>query len=68
MITEKEALEIAKADAQTAYEDLTPYKVDAHQEDGNWVISYAPAQGRGGGPHYVISGADGSILEKVYYQ
>ena len=68
LITEKEALEIAQADAQIAYQDLTVYKVDAHLENDNWVIAYAPKQGRGGGPHYVISGTDGSILNKVYYQ
>ncbi len=67
-ITQKEALEIARADAQSAYADLSVYKVDAQLEKGNWVIAYALLQGRGGGPQYIISGTNGSIIQKVYYQ
>lgn len=67
-ITEIEALEIAWADAQSTYADLSGYQVAAQLENGNWVIVYALREGRGGGPQYIISGTNGTIIHKVYYQ
>jgi hypothetical protein len=67
-VTKEKALEIAHADAITAYMDLSNYNIDATLENGSWIIQYTPAKGRGGGPYYKISATSGEIIEKRYYQ
>ena len=69
-ITEKEALKIAQEDASRAYRDLSPYAVTAKFEGGTWYVDYnlICKTCAGGGPHYVISGTDGTILKKRYEQ
>ena len=65
-----EALRVAQADASANYRDLTPYEVRLFMEGGDWHVDYElrnPGM-RGGGPHYVISGATGEILSRRYEQ
>jgi len=52
------------------YRDLSIYKITARLKDGNWYVDY-DLEGEamaGGGPHYVISGTTGEILERRYEQ
>lgn len=69
-LTSDEALKIARADAETAYRDLQPYRIEITFEADGWHIGYAPKDPalNGGGPHYVIDAATGDILSKKYYQ
>jgi hypothetical protein len=65
-----QVLAIAREDAQQVYASLDAYEVSATLEDGDvWRIDYAlrDTESRGG-PHYLISGATGEILEKRYEQ
>ena len=65
-----EILRIARLDAETAYRDLSGYRIIIeHQPDG-WHIDYQltnPNQ-NGGGPHYTIDPATGVIHSKRYEQ
>jgi len=70
MIDEATAREIAEKDAMQVYRDLSIYKITARLKDGNWYVDY-DLEGEamaGGGPHYVISGTTGEILERRYEQ
>jgi hypothetical protein len=70
MIDEATAREIAKKDAMQVYRDLSIYKVKAELKNGKWYIDY-DLEGEamaGGGPHYVISGSTGEIVERRYEQ
>ncbi|MDY3551107.1 hypothetical protein R5W24_000181 [Gemmata sp. JC717] len=65
-----EALRIARADAETAYHDLNPYRIEIMLEADGWHIAYEPKDAtlNGAGPHYVIDAATGAIVSKKYYQ
>jgi hypothetical protein len=69
-ITEEEALEVARLDAERAYRDLSPYRVEVTLEPDGWHIEYRfkNSNVNGGGPHYVIDAQTGAILSKMYYQ
>jgi hypothetical protein len=70
MIDEAAARAIAKEDARHVYRDLSIYRIRAELKDGNWHVDYE-LEGEamaGGGPHYVISGKTGEILERRYEQ
>jgi hypothetical protein len=70
MISQKEALDIAKKDAELVYRDLTIYEVRTEVKENNWHIDYElkNPELHGGGPHYVISGSTGEIVSKRYEQ
>jgi hypothetical protein len=70
MIDETTAREIARNDAMHVYRDLSIYRVHAELKSGKWYVDY-DLEGEamaGGGPHYVISGTTGEILERRYEQ
>jgi hypothetical protein len=71
MIPEEKAIEIARNDAETAYEDLSQFTVTTTFDGTNWHVKYVLDRDEvvdGGGPEYVISGESGEILEKKYWQ
>lgn len=65
-----EALRIARVDAEKAYRDLAPYRIEICLEYDGWHIDYALKNPHlnGGGPHYVIDAQTGAILSKRYEQ
>ena len=65
-----EALRIARVDAEKAYRDLSPYRIEISLEQDGWHIDYALKNPRlnGGGPHYVIDAQSGAIISKRYEQ
>jgi hypothetical protein len=68
-ISREEALQIARRDAAEAYGDLSRYTVEIQLDSDNWRVDYRLTGRRaGGGPHYLISEKDGSILAKRYEQ
>lgn len=69
-ITSDQALQIARSDAESAYRDLTGYRIIIMLQDDGWHIDYELADPRlkGGGPHYVIDGKSGEIVSKRYEQ
>lgn len=69
-ITIEEALEVARLDAESAYRDLSPYRVDVRLGSAGWHIEYwlKDPGVQGGGPHYIIDAQTGAILSKTYYQ
>jgi hypothetical protein len=64
------ALQIAQADAERAYRDLSGYRITILLKDDGWHIDYELAKTgvAGGGPHYVIDAQTGAILSKRYEQ
>ena len=69
MLSEAQALEIARADAVKAYNNLPELQVRTELRDAKWHVAYSPKLGvRGGGPSYVIDARTGAILEKTYQQ
>ena len=70
MINEREAKKIAAADAGQAYRDLSPYRISARLEGGNWHIDYElkNTKSTGGGPHYIISAKSGKIVSRRFEQ
>jgi hypothetical protein len=65
-----EALKVARVDAEQAYRDLTPYRIQVTLEPDGWHIDYefnGPGV-QGGGPHYVVDVMTGTILAKRYEQ
>lgn len=70
MITKEKAIEIANSDASLYYRDLSVYNIEAKLIDSNWKIDYELKDTMldGGGPHYVISGKTGKIIESHFYQ
>jgi len=69
-ISPDQALAVAQADAQGAYRDLSPYRIEIVRVDEGWKIDYmiqSPTM-KGGGPHYVIDAETGEILSKRYEQ
>jgi len=69
-ITCDQALRIAQADAERAYGELIGYRITVILEADGWHIDYEPTEPltAGGGPHYVIDAAKGTILSKRYEQ
>jgi len=69
-ITSDQALRIARLDAETAYRDLSRYRILLAEHDDGWHIDYEllSKTANGGGPHYVISSSTGEIIWKTYEQ
>jgi len=64
-----EVLRIANEDAKPKYVDLDDLSVTLRLCVDGWHVEYSPQPDlHGGGPHYVIDAADGSIISKKYYQ
>ena len=65
-----QALQLAQADAEQAYRDLSPYRIQLSLEDDGWHVDYELKNPRlhGGGPHYIIDAVTGTILQKRYEQ
>jgi len=65
-----QALHIARLDAETAYRDLSPFRIEITLEGDGWHIDYELRNTRlhGGGPHYVIDAQSAAILSKRYEQ
>ena len=70
IIAGDQALTIAQSDAVTAYRDLTAYRIQLALESDGWHIDYElkDARLKGGGPHYAIDAATGTIVSKRYEQ
>ena len=70
MISKDHAIEIANRDAVMHYNDLSIYTIHVELIDDNWKIDYEFKDKKldGGGPHYIISGQSGKILESHFYQ
>jgi hypothetical protein len=69
-LSSDQALKVARSDAETAYRDLSSYRITISLENQGWRIDYElkdPAI-QGGGPHYLIDSVTGTILEKRYEQ
>jgi hypothetical protein len=64
------ALQVARLDAEKAYRDLSPFRIQIVLEPDGWHIDYdlKNLKLRGGGPHYVIDARSGTILSKRYEQ
>lgn len=70
MIDEAAARAIANEDAKRVYRDLSIYRIHTELKAGNWHVDYE-LNGEamaGGGPHYVISGKTGEVIERRYEQ
>jgi len=65
-----QALRIARTDAESAYRDLSMYRIAISLEENGWLVDYEPKDPelQGGGPHYVIDARTGAILSKRYEQ
>jgi uncharacterized membrane protein YkoI len=65
-----QALAIARQDAETHYGDLSSFKITLILEKGRWYIDFdlRDMGVRGGGPHYEIDAAAGTVLSKSYEQ
>ena len=63
-----QALAIAQKDAESAYRDLSPYRIQIALEPDGWHVDYELKNQRlhGGGPHYIIDPQSGSIRWKIY--
>lgn len=73
MISKSEALRIAHQDASKMYRDLSQYEATAVLKEGNWQVDYELVVTKGivmvgGGPHYLISGSSGEIVNRRYEQ
>ncbi len=65
-----QALRIARTDAESAYRDLSIYRIAMSLEENGWLVDYElkDPELQGGGPHYVIDARTGEILSKRYEQ
>ena len=65
-----EVLRIARVDAETAYRDLSGYRITLEEQPDGWHVDYElmNPNANGGGPHYVIDPVTGAILDKRYEQ
>ena len=65
-----QALRIARTDAESAYRDLSIYRIAISLEGNGWLVDYElkGSKVQGGGPHYVIDARTGAILSKRYEQ
>lgn len=64
------AFAIACADAETRYDNLQSFRIEIQLDDSDWRIAFRIKEPlvAGGGPHYLIDAATGTIREKRYYQ
>jgi hypothetical protein len=69
-VSAEQALAIARKDGETAYRDLSFYRVTLSLEPDGWHVDYELRNPNlsGGGPHYVIDAKSGEILQKRYEQ
>jgi hypothetical protein len=69
-LSSDEVLRIARSDAEQAYRDLSGYRITLVLESDGWHVDYdlVGPPVAGGGPHYVIDPADGTIRSKRYEQ
>ena len=69
-ISKRKALATARQDAALHYRNLSAYRVSITFDGANWHVDYElrDPNSEGGGPHYLISGVDGQILERRYEQ
>jgi len=68
-ISEDQARQIARRDAEAKYSDLTKCSAQAKLEGTAWHVEYVYiGKGVGGCPIYVIDAHSGQILSKEYYQ
>jgi uncharacterized membrane protein YkoI len=65
-----QALRIARTDAESAYRDLSIYRIAISLDENTWLVDYElkDPELQGGGPHYVIDARTGAILSKRYEQ
>lgn len=63
-------LGVAWRDAIRVYRDLSNYRVSLSLEDDGWHVDFElkSPTALGGGPHYVIDSATGTIRSRVYEQ
>ncbi len=69
-ISSPEILRIAQQDAESAYDDLTGYRITLTLNEEGWHVDYDLTESltAGGGPHYIIDPASGQIVSKRYEQ
>jgi hypothetical protein len=69
-ISSDKALQISRLDAESAYQDLSGFRIQITLECDGGHIEYDLKNPNlnGGGPHYVIDPVNGTILSKEYYQ
>ncbi len=69
-ITCDEALAIARKDAETAYRDLSAFRIIIERRADRWHVDYelSDVYFKGGGPHYIIDATTGAIVSKRYEQ
>lgn len=69
-MTCEEALAITRKDAETAYRDLSTFRIIIKRRGDEWHIDYelSDVHLKGGGPHYVIDAMTGIIVSKRYEQ
>ena len=65
-----QALRIVRTDAESAYRDLSIYRIAISLEGNGWLVDYElkGPELQGGGPHYVLDARTGAILSKRYEQ
>ncbi len=65
-----DVLRIAHQDAQSAYRDLSGFKITLTLCQDGWHVDYdlTDPLSAGGGPHYVIDPQAGDILSRRYEQ
>jgi hypothetical protein len=70
LISCDEGLVIARKDAETAYRDLSSFRIILERRQDGWHIDYelSDVYLKGGGPHYVIDALTGAIVSKRYEQ
>jgi hypothetical protein len=69
-LTTPDILRIAQSDAEGAYGDLSDYRITLALHPDGWHVDYDLTEPlmAGGGPHYVIDAATGTIVHKRYEQ
>jgi hypothetical protein len=69
-VTLGQAVRIAHADAQSAYRDLSPYRIRLALEADGLHVDYElkNPNWNGGGPHYIIDVESGAVVKKRYEQ
>jgi hypothetical protein len=70
VVSSDQALAIARRDAETVYKELLDQRITICLESDGWHVDYElkDRHMHGGGPHYVIDAATGTILTKRYEQ
>jgi hypothetical protein len=70
LLSGDQVLTIARTDAERAYRDLRPFRITLVFEPDGWHVDYdlTDPYMAGGGPHYIIDPANGTILSKRYEQ